>query len=235
MIQIENVHPAIRWVLFIVIVFGSIYGAYYALFHPYSVKVNTAQSDDEVIVTTDDESLIDQQFPTTTNYDRIVNFTSNLARTLRNREQKQNPANYLIIDKIGVSAPLEKVGFDQKGNMATPSGADVAVIYAQGAQIGSIGTVVISGHKEYRSGKAVFTRLNELVAGDSILVTNEKGKGYRYIVESKNNYPIDNFPTKEIFSNTSTARLNLITCSGKFNTATRLYSHRLVVTAILAR
>jgi sortase A len=119
--------------------------------------------------------------------------------------------------------------------MATPSGPNVVAWYSQGAKIGSVGNAVISGHKDTTKGKAVFYRLGELTVGDKVLVTDSTGKGYQYTVDSKNSYPKDNFPAKEIFSNGTSARLNLVTCSGTYDKNARSYSHRLVVSAVLAK
>lgn len=234
MIKIEDISPPKRIAIFVVLMIGVFYGAYWYLFHPIPVKV-AASGSDEVIIVVRDGSVPTQQFETTTNYAMIKDYLSSMADSRKSKDTKQNPANYLIIDKIGVSAPLESVGFDAEGNMATPSGPNVVAIYGQGAKIGSVGNVVISGHKDTTSGKAVFYRLNELNNGDTIMVTDSSGKGYKYIVESKNNYPRDNFPSKEIFSNGTTARLNLVTCSGTYDRNAKSYSERLVVSAVLLK
>jgi sortase A len=234
MIKIEDISPSKRIAIFVVLMFGVVYGAYWYLFHPIPVKV-AASGSDEVIIVVRDQSVPTQQYETTTNYALIKDYLSNAASSLKGKDTKQNPANYLIIDKIGVSAPLESVGFDKDGNMATPSGPNVVAWYSQGAKIGSVGNAVISGHKDTTKGKAVFYRLGELTVGDKVLVTDSTGKGYQYTVDSKNSYPKDNFPAKEIFSNGTSARLNLVTCSGTYDKNARSYSHRLVVSAVLAK
>ncbi len=233
MIDIEKVNPAIRVGLLIVVMAGVVYGGYYFLFHPIPVKV--ASQKDDIIIDKKNSPSDTARYTTTTNKAIIKDYITKTASSLKKKEVKKNPANYLIIDKIGVSAPLESVKFDSEGNMATPSGPNVVAWYSQGAKIGSVGNVVISGHKDTEKGKAVFYRLSELNVGDVIMATNGAGKGYKYIVDSKNYYPADNFPSKEIFSNGAAARLNLVTCSGTYNRVTKQYDQRLVVSAILAK
>lgn len=237
----ENVPPFIRVSLFIAIMLGVVYGGYYFLFHPIPVEV---AKDEEVIPVQEvaqrstqstQSTKPTQQYATTTNKAKIQEVVTTAVSSLKKKEVKQNPPNYLIISKIGVSAPLEYVKFDGEGNMATPSGPKVVAWYGQGAKIGSVGNAVISGHRDTEKGKAVFYRLGELTVGNTIMVTDDKGKGYKYIVDSKNNYPKDSFPSKEIFSNGTSARLNLVTCSGIYNRTTKSYSHRLVVSAVLAK
>lgn len=234
MIKIEDISPPKRIAIFVVLMIGVVYGAYWYLFHPIPVKV-AASGSDEVIIVVRDGSISTQQYETTTNFALIKDYLGGVADSLKSKDVKKNPANYLIIDKIGVSAPLESVGFDKDGNMATPSGPNVVAWYSQGAKIGSIGNAVISGHKDTDKGKAVFYRLNELAIGDKILVTDSAGKGYQYIVDSKNNYPRNSFPSKEIFSSGTTARLNLVTCSGTYDRNARSYTQRLVVSAVLVQ
>jgi len=234
MIKMEEINPAIRFSILIIVMIGVFYGGYYFLFHPISVKVEP--QDNEVVLTGQSSSATPaQRYATTTNKAIIKDYVTNVTNSLKSKDVKKNPANYLIIDKIGVSAPIEVVNFDSDGNMASPTGPNVVAWYSQGAKIGSIGNAVISGHRDTEKGKAVFYRLSELVIGDTIMVTDDKGKGYRYVVDSKNNYPRDGFPSKEIFSNGMAARLNLVTCSGTYNRSTKLYSHRLVVSAVLAK
>lgn len=226
----EEINPGIRISILVIVMISVVYGGYYFLFHPISVP----PLDMEAVIPAQDGSYT-QQYTTITNAAKIKDYATNLANSLKAKEVKQNPANYLIINKIGVSAPLELVNFDSEGNMATPSGPKVVALYSQGAKIGSVGNTVISGHRDTEKGKAVFYRLSELVIGDTIMVTDVKGKGYKYIVDSKNNYPKDSFPSKEIFSNGTSARLNLVTCSGTYDRATKSYTQRLVVSAVLAK
>lgn len=229
----ENINPGIRKAILAIVMLGVLYGGYYFLFHPIAVK----PQEDEVIISAPERatSTPAQRYTTTTNQAKIKTYVTNAVNSVKSKDVKQNPANYLIINKIGVSAPLETVNFDSLGNMATPSGPKVVAWYSQGAKIGSAGNAVISGHRDTEKGKAVFYRLSELAVGDTILVTDSKGKGYKYVVDSKNNYPKDSFPSKEIFSNGTSARLNLVTCSGTYDRVAKAYTHRLVVSAVLAK
>ncbi len=90
------------------------------------------------------------------------------------------------------------------------------------------GNVVLFGHLngEYET----FARLAELAPGDEVLV-EALDKTYRYTVTGSTIVPRE---TVEVMAPSRDSRVTLITCTGTFFPATRDYSHRLVVTALLA-
>jgi LPXTG-site transpeptidase (sortase) family protein len=158
----------------------------------------------------------------------------------------QSGQDRLIIGKIGVSAPLsyKRVGLD--GFMPDPDGPDDVAFY-DFAAIGGLGglpgiggNVVMSGHVDYGRGackngtvpppcEAVFYDLSDLRLGDVIEV-HYRGQVYRYGVTASQQVDADaNWGA--IVSATSRETLTLITCEGTFNSVTREYSDRRVVTA----
>lgn len=146
----------------------------------------------------------------------------------------QKPQYYspqtLIIPKIDVAAQVESVGEDSKGNMDVPKKAEDVGWYSFGYKTGEKGSVVLAGHLDDVYGRpAVFWNLSKLERGDEILVTDEAGKEFKYIVTGKEIYPYDQFPLREVFMSNDKPRLNLITCQGKFDKSSKKYSHRIVV------
>lgn len=134
------------------------------------------------------------------------------------------------IPRIGVDAEIEHVGKTKDGKMAVPEQVHDVAWYRLGAVPGERGNAVISGHfDDYKGDPAVFWDLGKLNAGDTIIVTNNDGSQQRFRVREAAMYPFDRAPLRDIFGYTPDRQLNLITCDGAWNEATRNYSQRLVV------
>jgi sortase (surface protein transpeptidase) len=79
----------------------------------------------------------------------------------------------------------------------------------------------------------VFDKLQDAKDGDLITVANGRGQTFTYKVTAKNEYDKDKVPMAELFKNSVDSRLEIITCSGKWQTSQ--YDKRLVVTAEIVR
>lgn len=136
----------------------------------------------------------------------------------------------LAIPSTGVNAAVEQVGVDSQGNMATPADPWNTAWYAPGTRPGLPGNAVIAGHVDYHGiGAVVFARLASLGPGAEVFVTDDQGKRRRFVVTSVEVFPTDTAPRERIFGGTSETHLNLISCIGDFNPASRSYSDRVVV------
>jgi sortase (surface protein transpeptidase) len=140
----------------------------------------------------------------------------------------------LSIPAIGVGTTVEAVGLDSTGNMDVPSGPVTVAWYAYGARPGEAGNAVLAGHVDFQGyGPAVFYRLGQLGPGDIIWVGDEAGPRRRFKVYEVATYRTQDAPLDRIFGVTDEANLNLITCTGAFNSGTGEYDRRLVVYAQL--
>ncbi len=138
--------------------------------------------------------------------------------------------NTLAIPAIGVSAPVEQVGLDAKGNMDVPKNPNNTAWYAPGARPGQPGNSVIAGHVDYRGiGPVVFWNLRNLTPGTEVFVTDDAGKRRRFVVTAVEVYPADNAPLERIFGGAPDSQLNLISCIGDFDPGTASYNNRIVV------
>jgi sortase (surface protein transpeptidase) len=136
----------------------------------------------------------------------------------------------LRIPSLGIDAAVEQVGVDAEGNMATPEDPWNTGWYAPGVRPGQPGNAAIAGHVDYHNiGEVVFWDLNKLQAGDEVLVDTDNGKTLRFVVQDTTYFFPETAPLQRIFGAANTANLNLITCGGTFNPATRHYDQRLVV------
>jgi sortase (surface protein transpeptidase) len=136
---------------------------------------------------------------------------------------------HINIPKIGVDTTVVPTGLDSAGEIQVPPDWTVTGWYDKSPTPGEIGPSVIVGHVDYTKGIAVFWRLRELAAGDTVAITRTDGSTANFAVTQIVEYPQDQFPTADVYSNINYAGLRLITCGGTFNAATHHYSHNIVV------
>jgi len=137
----------------------------------------------------------------------------------------------LIIDKIGVNAPVIAVGRTQTGDMEAPTNATDTGWYKFGPRPGDIGTSVIDGHfgPWQGSNSSVFDNLKTLSKGDTIDILGENDTTIRFVVREIKTYDAKDSTTQVFESSDKKSHLNLITCDGEWSEATKSYSLRLVV------
>lgn len=138
----------------------------------------------------------------------------------------------LVIPKIHVDAAVENLGLTPDGAMDVPKGPADAAWYDLGTRPGEIGSAVIAGHSGWKDGiPAVFDNLYTLQKGDRILVVNESGMTTTFVVRESHIYDPKADATIVFNSSDGKAHLNLITCIGAWNKASKSTSERLVVFA----
>jgi hypothetical protein len=142
-----------------------------------------------------------------------------------------NPVR-LVIPAIGVDAAIQSVGlfWNGDGEMSIPTNFTDVAWYNGGPRPGMPGSAVIDGHLDGHDVKeAVFYRLGDLQPGDLVKVIDGKGNTFTFSVIRLADYNY-NASTSDIFSSdTSSARLNLITCAGDWLPSQKLYNQRVVV------
>jgi LPXTG-site transpeptidase (sortase) family protein len=147
----------------------------------------------------------------------------------------------MVIDKIGVDAPVEAFGLDANQVPEVPTGpgqgpGQIVAWYNFSAKPGTGSNAVFAGHVTW-NGAAVFYNLTSLTAGDEIKLRGQDGTLLMYKVSDA--YDVDpNDPNSiQVMARTSTDTLTIITCDG---TTTHIggqfgveYSNRLVIRAAL--
>jgi sortase (surface protein transpeptidase) len=131
-----------------------------------------------------------------------------------------------------VDAPIEAVGIDASGDLATPTRSPWLDTgwYSGGPLPGAKGSAVIDGHLARPGGSpAVFWFLRQLRAGDLVEVQESDGQTLRFRVTDVEYYQPQNAPLQQIFGNTSGQYLNLITCAGDWIPTQKQTTLRLVV------
>jgi len=77
----------------------------------------------------------------------------------------------------------------------------------------------------------VFFELGAVQPGDEVEVGRADGTVAVFAVDRVERQPKDDFPTIEVYGNTSDAQLRLITCGGAFDSAARSYEDNVIVFA----
>ncbi len=139
----------------------------------------------------------------------------------------------LLVPAIRVDAPVEPVGLDAQGRMATPSRASNVAWYRPGTSPGDVGDAVLAGHLDWTNGPAVFWSLGRMRKGDEITVVRVDGSRARFVTDSTATVSYD-APTEALFTRNGPPSLTLITCAGAWDRQRGTYLKRLVVHASLA-
>ena len=135
----------------------------------------------------------------------------------------------LIIPAIKVDAQVEQVGQDPTGAMDVPKKWEDVGWYKLGFRPGETGRAVMAGHLDSTTDKAVFWDLHLLKPGDKVQVKQETGSTLTFQVTGSEAYAYNQAPLQKIFGPAAAATLNLITCNGTFDKASKNYDKRLVV------
>ncbi|WP_309050722.1 class F sortase [Streptomyces sp.] len=140
----------------------------------------------------------------------------------------------VAVPAITVEAPVTDLGLDAAGRLATPPVDNPRVVgwYAKGASPGERGTAVVVGHRDTRTGPAVFLNLNALSPGNTVRVARADGRVAVFTVDRVRTYAKDDFPDKEVYGATGRPELRLLTCGGTFDRKTG-YEANIVVFAHL--
>ncbi|WP_406410987.1 class F sortase [Streptomyces sp. NBC_01614] len=136
-----------------------------------------------------------------------------------------------------ISSRIISLGLNKDRTVAVPpiQKNDPVGWYKNSPTPGETGPSVLLGHVTVgRYGKGVFSRLEAVDKGDSILVTRKDKSTARFTVDRVKKYPRNKFPTDQVYANTATPQLRVITCAGSLNSRTGQYKENLIVFASLA-
>jgi len=134
----------------------------------------------------------------------------------------------------GIKGNLQKVGIDQHKAVAAPNNVNLAGWFSDSALPGRKGLSIIDGHVSGVSRHGVFYNLNKVAAGDKVVITYGDKTTRTYTAfatravatNEAQNYLFDQDPRV-------TEQLNIITCGGRYNSATKGYEKRVIVSAKL--
>jgi len=152
------------------------------------------------------------------------------------------PVARLVIDKLGVDAPVVTAGLDENAIPLVPDNPHDVAWYDFSNRPGWGGNAVFSGHGEWIiNGQyvvGVFRALSSLEPGDEIKVVLEDGTEYVYKVTANQAIPYDEPQAVEVMGATPEDNITLITHAGTWmpeagNPLGGNFTHRQVVRAEL--
>jgi len=129
-----------------------------------------------------------------------------------------SPVTRIIIEKIGIDAPVVTMGVDEDGTPQVPDNPYDVVWYNWSTPPGHGSNAVFAGHFDWTVNQqpvtGVFYYLTKLIPGDIIEVSLEDGTSYKYKVTG--NFAIlDGDPQgMALMDDTPSDMVTLITCGG---------------------
>ncbi|HEX8081526.1 MAG TPA: class F sortase [Jatrophihabitans sp.] len=142
----------------------------------------------------------------------------------------------LDIPNLQVSSDLLQLGLNPDQTMQVPPLAKNAPAgwYKHSPTPGQLGPSVLLGHLDSAEhGPGVFFKLGALRPGDTLTVTRSDNTVAVFRTDRVVSYRKDKFPTLEVYGNTDSAQLRLITCGGKFDPSSGAYESNVVAFATL--
>ncbi|RKP54485.1 class F sortase [Cohnella endophytica] len=149
-------------------------------------------------------------------------------KQVKQPESKPILPNTILIPSVNIKSRVDPVGVLRNGQMDVPRSPErVGVLRT--VKPGQIGNAVIAGHVDNYTGPAVFYGLKKLKPGHPVIISNSAGNYLVFSVVSVEAYNTADAPIARIFGKTDEARLNLITCTGKFDRKKKEHLKRLIV------
>jgi LPXTG-site transpeptidase (sortase) family protein len=144
----------------------------------------------------------------------------------------------MIIDKLGVNAPVDTYGLDPNAVPEVPTGpgaADIVAWYNFSAQPGTGSNAVFAGHVTW-FGPGVFYSLTSVTNGDEVRLLGPDGTELTYVVTDVFQVDAADPDSLQVMRATDDDVITIITCDGDFvDTGDPVYGgeypYRLVVRA----
>lgn len=138
------------------------------------------------------------------------------------------------IPKIGIDSIVEHVGLTEGGAVGSPVGPNNTAWFIESPIPGSIGSSIIDGHSGWKNNKpAIFDNLGKLKKGDEIYIESRGGIITTFVVRELKIYDKNDIALDVFNSSDNKSHLNLITCTGIWNTIENGHDSRIVVFADL--
>lgn len=143
------------------------------------------------------------------------------------------------IPKLGATAPIVDVGVLGGGELDVPLNPKIVGWWKDGAKPGAAkGTAILDGHINYSGVEGVLATIGTLNPGDQVYIYGfsaaKKKTRLAFTITGVRTYNKHNLPYKQIFDQTSTSRLALVTCGGPFDASSGNYEDNIVAFAVPA-
>lgn len=157
-------------------------------------------------------------------------------RTPPPRPLSRSRPTVIRIPSLGIDAPVMGLGLTKGRELGTPPVDKPKLVgwYEGGATPGETGTAIAVGHRDTRTGPAVFAALGQVKPGKVIEAVRADGRTAVYTVDRVKIFDKAGFPDKEVYGQARRPELRVITCGGLFTRRTG-YTSNVVVFAHLTR
>ncbi len=150
-----------------------------------------------------------------------------------NNEQGIIPAS-LSIPSLSVFAPVQILGINVKGNIATPSSFSATGWYRYGPEPGDPGIALIDGHVNNGLGLAgVFLNLYTIKNGADIYISDKNKNKLHFVVSAVYKVPYTSHLDDILAGESEKSQLAIVTCDGSWVENEKTYNQRIVVLAEL--
>jgi LPXTG-site transpeptidase (sortase) family protein len=140
-----------------------------------------------------------------------------------------NQPKQISLPTIDTTGYIQQVG-TIAGGVGTPDSIFMAGWYNQTVKPGAAGLSIIDGHVQGAYKPGVFKNLINLKSGDTFTVTFGDNSVRTFKVLRLQSYSVTDAAPALFARDTSIkAQLNLITCTGKYDTVNKQFNQRLVV------
>lgn len=152
----------------------------------------------------------------------------------QNYDVPANQPRRIIIPKISVDGFVQSVGVTEENKVESPTNIHVAGWYNEGPVPGNQGVSLIDGHYSGRYSDGIFKHLARLQQGDRFNVEFGDLSQETFEVIRSQNYGVEEASYKMLAAHPDAPQqLNLITCSGAFDSEANSYDERTLVIARL--
>ncbi|MGW2784562.1 class F sortase [Streptomyces populi] len=144
-------------------------------------------------------------------------------------------AAFLRIPSLGVDAPVIGLRLDRERRLTAPPVDDPKPVgwYTDGPTPGERGTALVVGHRDTRTGPAVFAPVERIRPGARVEARRVDGRTAVYTVYAVRTYAKAHFPDQEVYGDRGRPELRLITCGGAYDRRTG-YAANVIAFARLA-
>ncbi|MFE1287935.1 class F sortase [Streptomyces sp. NPDC058751] len=128
-------------------------------------------------------------------------------------------ATSLRIPSLGVDAPVIGLRLDHRRQLTAPPVDDPKPVgwYTDGPSPGERGTALVVGHRDTRTGPAVFAPIERIRPGARVEARRVDGRTAVYTVDVVRTYAKAHFPDQEVYGDRGRPELRLITCGGAYD------------------
>uniref|UniRef100_UPI0035A67730 class F sortase n=1 Tax=Streptomyces ipomoeae TaxID=103232 RepID=UPI0035A67730 len=130
-----------------------------------------------------------------------------------------SPPKTLAIPYLGIKAPVMGLQLDRERRLPAPPDDKPELVgwYSAGPAPGGPGTAVVVGHRDTRTGPAVFAALEMIKPGRIVEVRRADGRIAVYTVDAVRTYEKSRFPDEVVYGLRNRPELRLITCGGTYD------------------